>query len=144
MQPVVGIDIAQDELVVAVYPPTATTTDRNTAKGHQQLIKQMRKLAPSRIEVQGPDGMTLEQIEVALNEEMQAEMTGTPVTFSDLNPEEDLMPVTFTATQSTGTSIWIEVDLQAGSHGLVCFFPDISDGIPHAFHGIYTVIEIAE
>jgi hypothetical protein len=91
-----------------------------------------------------PAGTTEEQIQTILDEEQQAMMTGTPAVYSDLNPEEDLMPVTFTATQSSNTSIWITVDVQAGTHGLACFFPDIQDGMPHANHGMYTVIEISE
>ena len=91
-----------------------------------------------------PDGTTEEQIQVVLDEEQQAEMTGTPAVYSDINPDEDVMPVTFTATQSTNTSIWITLDLEAGTHGLLCFFPDLGDGMPHAYHGMYTAIEIAE
>lgn len=91
-----------------------------------------------------PDGTTEEQIGVVLDEEMQAEMSGTPPVYSDIDPEEDIMPVTFTGTQSADTSIWIEVDLEAGTHGLVCFFPDVSDGTPHAYYGMYTVIEVGE
>ena len=93
---------------------------------------------------QGPDDMTQEQIDVLLDEEMQGEMTGTPVAYSGLNPEEDLIPITFTATQSTNTSIWITVDLEAGTHGLACFFPDLGDGRPHAYHGMFNVVEVAE
>lgn len=92
----------------------------------------------------GPDGMTEEQIQIVLDEEMQAEMSGTPVAYSDLNPEEDLMPILFTATQSTGTSIWLTVDLPPGTHGLTCFFPDLGDGLPHAYHGMFMVVEVAE
>jgi hypothetical protein len=92
----------------------------------------------------GPDGMTEEQIQVVLDEEQQAEMTGTPAAYSGINPEEDVMPVVFTATQSPNTSIWITVDLEAGTHALLCFFPDLSDGMPHAYYGMYTVIEVAE
>jgi hypothetical protein len=91
-----------------------------------------------------PDGTTAEQIQVVLDEEMQAEMTGTPAAYSGLNPDEDMMPVTFTATQSTNTSMWITLDLAAGTHGLVCFFPDMGDGLPHAYHGMYNVIEVGE
>ena len=70
-------------------------------------------------------------------------MTGTPPAYSGLNPEEDLIPVTFPGTQSMGTSIWVPITLDAGTHGLLCFFPDMADGIPHAFHGMYTVIEVS-
>lgn len=90
-----------------------------------------------------PDGTTEEEIEVVLDEEAEAEMTGTPAAYSGINPDEDLMPVVFTATQSSDTSIWITVDLEVGTHGLVCFFPDMSDGMPHAYHGMYEVVEVA-
>jgi len=43
--------------VVVVYPSTATKIFANTSKGHQQLIRQMRKLAPSRIGVEGTGGL---------------------------------------------------------------------------------------
>lgn len=94
---------------------------------------------------QGPDGMTEEQIATVLQEEMDAMMAGTEPEWSELDPDEDLIEVTFTGTQSTDTSIWIAIDnVEAGAHGLVCFFPDTGDGVPHAYHGMYTVVEIAE
>jgi hypothetical protein len=89
-----------------------------------------------------PGGTTLDQVKVALDEEMTAEMTGTPVAYSGFNPDEDSIPVTFTGTQSRGTSVWIEVNVPAGSSILACFFPDISDGIPHAYHGMVNVVEV--
>ncbi len=91
-----------------------------------------------------PAGTTEEQIQTLLEEEQQATMTGTPPAWSGLNPEEDLMPVTFTATQSPNTSIWVSVDLPAGTHGLICFFPDIEDGREHAYHGMYEVVEVTD
>ncbi|MDQ3656845.1 MAG: hypothetical protein M3457_17445 [Chloroflexota bacterium] len=95
--------------------------------------------------VQVPDGLTEAQLQVVLDEEMQAETTGTPPVYSDFNPEEDITDVTFTGTQSAGTSTWVMVeDAEAGTHVLICFFPDIADGLPHAYHGMYTIIEIAE
>lgn len=57
MEPVVGIDIAQDELVVVVHPGPTATTFANTANGHRQLIRQLRKLAPVRIVVEGTGGL---------------------------------------------------------------------------------------
>jgi hypothetical protein len=91
-----------------------------------------------------PEGSTEAQIQTVLEEEQEGMMTGTPPAYSGLNPETDLMPVTFTATQSSNTSIWITVDLQAGTHGLICFFPDILDGLEHAYHGMYAVIEVGD
>ena len=91
----------------------------------------------------GPDGMTEEQIQVVLDEEMQAQMTGTPPAYSDLDPNVDISEEGFfSATQSTGTSQWIEVDLEPGSYVLICFFADLGDGMPHAYHGMYSVIEV--
>ncbi len=88
---------------------------------------------------QGPDDLTEDEVEAVL----QSDMTGTPAAV-DFNPDEDLIPLLFTATQSTGTSIWIPVDLEPGTYGLVCFFPDISDAMPHAYKGMYTIVEVAE
>lgn len=93
---------------------------------------------------QGPEGMTGDQIQVVLDEEQEAMMTGTPPAWSGLNPDEDFLPITFTASQSTDTSIWIAVNLEPGTHGLACFFPDIGDGMPHAYHGMYVVVEVPE
>ncbi len=90
-----------------------------------------------------PDGTTEEQVAVALDEEMQAEMTGTPPAYSDFNPDEDAVPVGSSGTQSTGTAQWISLDLEPGTHVLICFFPDISDGVPHAYKGMYTIVEVA-
>ena len=95
--------------------------------------------------VQGPDGLTEDQVQTLLDEEMAAEMTGTPPAYSDLNPEEDFTDVIFTATQSTGTSQWVQVDdVQAGTHLMICFFPDLGDGRPHAYHGMYNLVEVGE
>ena len=87
----------------------------------------------------GPEGLTEEDVAAVL----EADMTGTPAAV-DFNPETDLMPVLFTGTQSTEASIWIPVDLEPGTYGLACFFPDIADGMPHAFKGMYTVVNVGE
>ena len=95
--------------------------------------------------VKVPDGLTEEQLTTALDEEMQAEMTGTPPAYSDFNPDEEADDVAFSGTQSTGTSQWIHLkDVEAGTYVLICFFPDINDGAPHAFHGMYAIVEITE
>ncbi len=94
----------------------------------------------------GPDDMTMEQIGVALEEEAAAGMTGTPPAYSDFNPDEDLSIEEgfYSGTQSTGTSVWIPVDLEAGMYAMACFFPDIADGMPHAYKGMYAVVEVGE
>jgi len=74
---------------------------------------------------------------------LMADMSGTPAPI-DFNPETDFTPGFFTGTQSMGTSIWVEVDLSVGYLALMCFFQDISDGMPHAYHGMHNVVEIPE
>ncbi|MBA3379804.1 MAG: hypothetical protein H0T93_13055 [Chloroflexia bacterium] len=86
----------------------------------------------------GPDGLTDADVEAVL----ESDMTGTPAAV-DFDPNVDLVPVLYTATQSTGTSVWTPVELEPGTYVLVCFFPDLADGMPHAFHGMYRIIENA-
>jgi hypothetical protein len=96
--------------------------------------------------VQVPAGLTEAQLEVTLQEETEAEMTGTPPAYSGFNPDEDIEAfIVFTGTQSMGTSQWVQVDgVEAGTHVLICFFPDRGDGMPHAIHGMYTIVEVSE
>lgn len=96
------------------------------------------------IVARGPDTMTDEQIRVVLEEEQAAFETGEEPEWSDLNPDEDLEFLLFTGTQSPGVTTWIELELDAGTYGLVCFVPDQEDGSAHAYHGMYTVIEVGE
>ena len=86
---------------------------------------------------------TVDVTEADIEAVLESEMTGTPAAV-DFNPDEDFEESFYTATQSTGTSIWVPVDLQAGTQVLICFFPDIADGMPHAFNGMYTIIEVGE
>jgi hypothetical protein len=90
------------------------------------------------IMAKGPENMTKEDIGAIL----EAEMTGTPAAVS-FNPDTDLEDVLATDTQSRGTTTWVSVDLQPGTYLMICFFPDISDGLPHAFHGMYNVVKVA-
>ncbi len=94
----------------------------------------------------GPDDLTEEQVGVALEEEMAAEGTGTPPAYSDFNPDEDLSfeGGFFSATQSTGTTVWPPVNFEAGTYAMACFFPDLGDGMPHAYKGMYTVVEVGD
>lgn len=89
----------------------------------------------------GPDSFTEAQVETVLNEQMQAEMTGTPPGYSDLNPDEDFDEVFVTTTQSTGIANWFSIDLESGTYMAICFFPG-PDGVPHAYHGMYSVIGV--
>ena len=90
-----------------------------------------------------PDGLTREQVDAALALSSQADATGTPPVFTDFNPDEDAEDLLSTANQSPGVSIWVQIDnLEAGTYGLICFFPDEGDGLPHAYHGMYTIFEV--
>jgi hypothetical protein len=92
--------------------------------------------------MQGPAGLAAEQVETVLTEESDTATTGAPV-YSGLDPNVDFTDVIFTGNQSTGRSQWAYVqDVQAGTHLLICFFPDSSDGRTHAEHGMYTIVEI--
>jgi hypothetical protein len=91
---------------------------------------------------QVPDTVTEADIETVL----EAEMAGTPVAEADTdwNPDEQFEPVFGTGTQSGGTTIWLSVSLEPGTYVAVCFFPDLGDGLPHAYHGMYAVLEVSE
>jgi hypothetical protein len=88
----------------------------------------------------------MEQVGVALEEEAAVGMSGTPPAYSDFNPDEDLSfeSAFYSGTQSTGTAVWLPVTFEAGTYAMACFFPDITDGMPHAYKGMYTVVEVAE
>ncbi len=86
---------------------------------------------------------TVEVTEADIEAVLESEMTGTPPAV-DFNPDEDFEDSFYTASQSTGTSVWIAVDLEPGTQVLLCFFPDMADGMPHAFKGMYALIEIEE
>ena len=72
---------------------------------------------------------------------LEGEMTGTPAAVG-FNPDEDLVESFYSGTQSTGTSQWIVADVQPGTLVLLCFFPDVSDGMPHAYHGMVDLVEV--
>jgi hypothetical protein len=86
--------------------------------------------------------VTREQIQQLLELEAQG---ATPAPDSGLpNPNEDFIPVVFTGTQSTGTTQWVRANIEPGTYILVCFVPDIQDGSPHAYHGMFEVVEVAD
>jgi hypothetical protein len=87
-----------------------------------------------------PEGITNADIEAIL----QADMSGTPAA-TEYNPETDFQDIFGTGTQSMGTSQWIYVpDIPAGPLVMLCFFPDQADGLPHALHGMYTIVEVGQ
>lgn len=72
---------------------------------------------------------------------LESEMTGTPAAV-DFDPEADFEDAFYTGNLSTGSTMWMEVDLKPGNYILLCYFPDIADGMPHALHGMLEVVKI--
>ena len=130
-EPESGATVTMGEYVIGV-------TEGALTAGPQTVKVENRGAQPHFIVwFKGPDDLTEEAVEAVL----EADVTGTPAAVG-FNPDEDLIPVAFTATQSSGTDQWITLDLEAGLYGLVCFFPDVGDGMPHAYKGMYTLLEV--
>ena len=91
----------------------------------------------------GPDTMTQEQVD-RLIEWFQTDPMGTPPPDVELDPETDFEDVGLSGTQSPEVTTWVEFDLEPGMYVLACFVPDQEDGDAHAFHGMYTVVEVGE
>lgn len=72
---------------------------------------------------------------------LKPEMTGTPAAV-ERDPWADFQESFFSGTQSTRTSVWLPVDLAAGNLIMLCYFPDMADGMPHASHGMYSIVEV--
>lgn len=135
-EPEAGATITMGEYVI-------TVSDGELVAGDQIVRLENRGAQPHFLALfLGPDDLTEEQIALVLEEEMDALMAGEEPVYSDLNPEEDLFPLAFTGTQSGDTVMWFPLSLEAGTYGLACFYPDIADGLPHAYHGMYDVIEV--
>jgi hypothetical protein len=74
---------------------------------------------------------------------VQAEMTGTPVA-TGLDLETNRSDLFVSGWQSPGTTQWVTAPIvPAGAMVLVCLFPDASDGLPHALHGEYAILDVA-
>jgi hypothetical protein len=89
--------------------------------------------------LRSPEPITEEQLTALLElPEDAAPPPGLP------NPEE-FVDVAYAATQSAGTTQWLAVDLEPGSHVLTCFFPDPNHGgIPHAAEGMAELVTVGD
>jgi hypothetical protein len=67
--------------------------------------------------------------------------TGTPAAV-DFDIEEDLEDAFRTGALAPGATMWLAADVTEGTYLLTCFFPDAGDLSPHAFHGMYAIIEV--
>ena len=64
-------------------------------------------------------------------------------TVADMLDFENIQWVAFSMDQSGGTSMWMELELDPGRHGIFCFLPDAETGMPHAYMGMWTLIDVA-
>ena len=72
---------------------------------------------------------------------LDEDITGTPAAVG-FDPDTDFQESFFSGTQSMGTSVWLPIEAQPGNLVLLCFFPDLADGLPHAYHGMYSIVEV--
>ncbi len=132
-EPEAGATLTTDEYAIEV-------TDGKLVAGQQIVKVQNEGQQPHFVSGDlGPSGLTAEQVGAVY----EGEAMGTPAA-EGFEPSTDLNTVFFAATQTSGTATWHLVDLQPGTYVLACFYPDAQDGMPHASHGMYTVIEVAE
>lgn len=83
-----------------------------------------------------PDGTTNEQIAATI----EGEMSGTPG--ADAIDVNDVVFVTSSGDQSSGTTMWMQLTLEAGTYAGICWFPDRETGMPHAAMGMHMVFEV--
>lgn len=83
-----------------------------------------------------PDGATLENIEATLQMEMGGTPESEPLDFANITV------VGVSNDQSTGTSTWVTMQLEAGTYTALCFVADRETGMPHAYMGMYTVFTV--
>jgi hypothetical protein len=89
--------------------------------------------------LKSPVEVTKEQV----GQIVELDMTGgTPAPDSGLPNPEEFTDVGYVATLSTGSTAWIPVNLEPGYYVLLCFFPDIASGAPHAALGMYEVVDV--
>jgi hypothetical protein len=87
-----------------------------------------------------PEPVTLDQVQAALF--FDTNMGTPPPGMID----QTLLELTISAsTQSAGTTQWLAVNLQPGSHVISCFVEDPAmGGLPHAYEGMIDVIQIGD
>jgi hypothetical protein len=132
-EPVADVTISEGEYVIAV-------AEGELATGSQVM----------RVDNIGAQSHFIEagRVDVPIaNADIEAELgmveLGTP-SDTDFSIDENFADAFRTGIQSPGTSMWLATDVQPGTHLLWCFFPDVSDYMPHAMHGMYTIIEVED
>jgi hypothetical protein len=85
------------------------------------------------------DGLPADTTREDIDNLFRSFLTGTP-TAGGLS-QGDVRPVYFVGTQSTNTTQWHEISLDAGTYLLTCWVSDIArGGVPHALEGMYDVV----
>jgi hypothetical protein len=126
-----------DSDITATLVDFAITIEGNLTAGSHVIKVQHHGAQPHFLEMEkGPDTMTKEQVEAAL----QGEMSGTPA--ANGLSDNDLQPVFYSPTQSIGTVTWHTIDLPAGTLMAACFFPTAGTGVPHAMEGMVDVFKV--
>jgi len=117
--------------------------DGNLTAGEHVLRIENQGAQPHFLVVEkGPDDMTLEQV-AELLEMFEAMETGQAATPPPTSLQEtDFTHTLETGTQSIGTLTWVPATFEAGTYAAFCFFPTAGEGLPHAYHGMYTVFTI--
>lgn len=134
---------------------TATVTETGTSPDFAFEVSGTLAAGPGLIEVYNdadqphfmemiyfPDAITDAQFEALLNFDPSL---GTP-------PPAELEGIDFetigtggfAATQSPDSTQYLAVNLEPGYYVLACFIPDpVSGGIPHAFEGMYAIVQVS-
>ena len=89
--------------------------------------------------LRSPNPVTKEQIGQLLELDKTG---GTPAPGANLPNPGDFTNAAYMGTLSTGATGWVPVNLEPGYYVLLCFIPDVQSGAPHAFMGMYDVVEV--
>jgi len=87
---------------------------------------------------QVPDGTTMDQVEAALSTPDGATPAPGGLQESDIK----LVANGQVLLQSSGTTVWMDVDLQAGTYVAACFVIDPETGQPHAMEGMVDLFQV--
>lgn len=116
---------------------TITVTDGELAAGENQLRIENIGDQPHFVTIDRvPDGTTAENVEATLQS-----MMGTPV--EGAIDFADLVHVGGSADQSSGTTMWMPITLEAGTYVGLCFITDPETGMPHAMMGMHIIFSVA-
>jgi hypothetical protein len=136
--PAAGLEPAAD-VTVSMYEYDFTVEGSLTPGSHVFAVTTVGAQPHEMFMLRAAEPVTEEQIAQILEMEMQG---GTPAPDADLPNPDEFIPVTGMSALSTGKTGWIPVTLEAGTYIIICFIPDIESGMPHAYHGMYQVINL--